>query len=310
MPADGVSSGPSLRSGGRLRRARFFARCLIALPVPFALFNCEDDPPPVERFTKVPSERSQGCGKAGAVKGALAKQPITVNGNARTYDIVIGDAHDGTTPLPLVFVFHDTPRGDGAAIRQAFDIEGEAQGKAIFVYPDAFGDWDVERDRVKNIDILMFDGVVDAVTASHCVDKKRIFATGLGTGGTFSNQLGCRRGSVVLAVASHGGSGPTGDDVTASGGVLCPERPVAALITHGSDDGTIKLELGQSSRDHWRRVNGCRPGPGDPRDPAPCIELLGCAEHRTVRYCEVPGIGHTLWPAGGAKATWSFFMSL
>ena len=275
--------------------------------------GCSDDPAPPEPTKRVAGDSSLGCGKAEAPKGVLGNQTVTVRNNTRTYRAVVPDAHDGKTPLPIVFMFHGSG-GDGAGLRSAYDLEGEAQGQAIFVYPDAdraSGTWDLERTAENNIDILMFDAILETLSGSHCVDRKRVFATGYSAGGYFSNQLACRRGSVIRAIASHAGGGPFGQNVEYGddGKRRCPERPIAALIAHGTEDATVKLEEAQQSREHWRRVNACASGGGTPRDPAPCVSLASCAEDRPVVYCEIPGLGHSVWPENGAKVTWDFFAS-
>ncbi|MCW5837513.1 MAG: hypothetical protein KIS78_34290 [Labilithrix sp.] len=273
----------------------------------------DDEPPPPEPASRVRSDASQGCGRTDAPKGVLSDQSITVKGDARTYLAVVPDAHDGTTPLPLVFMFHGSG-GDGARFRGAHDLELEARGQAIFVYPTADPTrktWDLESGADSNVDVLLFDAILASLSASHCVDRKRVFATGYSAGGYFSNQLACRRGSVLRAIASHAGGGPFGQsgEYGDDGKLRCPERPIAALIAHGAADTTVDLEEAKKSLEHWRRVNGCASGGGVPREPSPCVSLASCAEDRPVVYCEVPGLGHSVWPENGAKVTWEFFAS-
>lgn len=273
----------------------------------------DDEPPPPEPASRVRSDASQGCGRTDAPKGVLSDQSITVKGDARTYLAVVPDAHDGTTPLPLVFMFHGSG-GDGARFRGAYDLELEARGQAIFVYPTADPTrktWDLESGADSNVDVLLFDAILASLSASHCVDRKRVFATGYSAGGYFSNQLACRRGSVLRAIASHAGGGPFGQsgEYGDDGKLRCPERPIAALIAHGAADTTVDLEEAKKSLEHWRRVNGCASGGGVPREPSPCVSLASCAEDRPVVYCEVPGLGHSVWPENGAKVTWEFFAS-
>lgn len=275
--------------------------------------GCSDDPPPPEPASRVRSDASQGCGRSDAPKGELEGQAVTVKGNARTYDAIVPDAHDGATALPLVFVFHGSG-GDSAGIRRGFDLEREAGGQAIFVYPNADRAskmWDLESGADSNVDVQLFDAILEALSVSHCVDRRRVFATGYSAGGYFSNQLACRRGSVLRAIASHAGGGPFGQsgEYGDDGKLRCPERPIAALIAHGTDDTAVDLEEAKKSREHWRRVNGCASGGGVPREPSPCVSLASCAEDRPVVYCEIPGLGHSVWPEGGAKATWDFFAS-
>lgn len=273
--------------------------------------GCEGEPTgPAPETNKVRSESSQGCIKTNAPKGVLAKQTLSVRGEQRTYDLVVPDGYDPASrkSYPLVFVFHGAG-GDGGGVRGRYGLEGAAQGRAIFVYPDGFlGKWDLERPSESNSDIEYFDALLESLFASHCIDVNRVFAAGYSMGGYFANHLACRRGGKLRAIASAAGGGPSGDaaDYDDQGNLRCTEKPVAALITHGVDDAEVKLEEGQKSRDHWRRVNGCRTGAGVPYDPPPCVSFAGCASDRPVVYCEVPSIGHGLW-SEAARATWRFF---
>jgi polyhydroxybutyrate depolymerase len=282
----------------------------IVVIVVVAASACGDDPAAPPETNKVQSESSQGCIKTDAPKGVLAKQTINVRGDQRTYDLVVPDSYDSKKAYPLVFVFHGAG-GDGAGVRGQYGLEASAGGKAIFVYPDGFlGKWEREKPSESNPDMEYFDVLLESLFASHCVDVQRVFAAGYSNGGYFANQLACSRGARLKAIASISGGGPIGDasDFDDKGNLRCKEKPVAALITHGTDDTEVKLEEGQKSRDHWRRVNGCRTGAGVPFDPAPCVSLAGCASDRPVVYCEVPSIGHALW-SESAKATWRFFDS-
>lgn len=266
---------------------------------------CSDDPAPSSSSGATPSP----SGGNGA--GFVDAQAISVGGAKRTYALYVPPSHDGSKRYPLVFVFHGDG-GTGASIRKAFGLEAVANDAAIFVYPDGEGhSWNLDAKAGANPDIALFDALVSEMKSKWSVDDERIFATGYSSGGYFANQLGCRRGSVLRAVATHAAGGPYGadDEYDDSGNLVCPEPPVAALVSHGTADTTVAPSEGVSSRDHWRRVNACS-NATTPHAPSPCVEYIGCAPGRPVVWCEVPGVGHVVWPAEGAKATWSFFASL
>jgi polyhydroxybutyrate depolymerase len=269
----------------------------------------EDTPSPPPSST--PGTPSTGCSKSGPT-GLLADQSITVAGAARSYTAMVPE-QNGASALPLVFVLHGSG-GTGAGIRSGFAIEAASQGKAIFVYPDAAGSgkmWDLDGKADANADVALFDALLASFSESHCVDRDRVFVTGFSAGGYFSNQLACRRGDVIRALASFSGGGPFGqdDEYDDKGDLVCAGGAVAALIVHGADDQTVGVDEGRKSRDHWRRTDGCAAGDGDPREPSPCKQLSACSEGSPVVYCEIPGLGHSIWPANGAKLTWDFFAS-
>jgi polyhydroxybutyrate depolymerase len=253
-----------------------------------------------------PGDPTPGCGATGAATGYQQNQSVMAGGQTRRYQLFVPAAHDGTKTFPLVFVFHGDG-GSGADMRDYLPAEAASNDGGIFVYPDGPAGWDLDSKAPANDDIAFFDAMVAKLSQSHCVDKQRIFATGYSRGGYFANQLGCRRGSVLRGVVSHAGGGPYGsnDEYDGNGDLVCPEPAVASLVLHGTSDGAVALTEGQSSRNHWRRVNGCSSS-NAPQAPSPCVAYGSCT--KPVLYCEIPGLGHTIW-SQGASATWAFIAS-
>jgi hypothetical protein len=89
------------------------------------------------------------------------------------------------------------------------------------------------------------------------------------------------------------------------GGRPSCETPVAAWITHGSNDGTVDFETGEAGRDLWLEVNGCSDG-SVPVSPDPCVAYDGCKQ--PLHWC-VHEQDHN-WPMFAGAAIWSFFASL
>jgi poly(3-hydroxybutyrate) depolymerase len=87
--------------------------------VTILLASCSDDAAPAAS-EKAPPRPTAGCSKAGAPKGYLAGQKITVRSTERSYELFVPES-DGKTPLPTVFVFHGTG-GSGADIRNAYGL--------------------------------------------------------------------------------------------------------------------------------------------------------------------------------------------
>lgn len=293
------------------------SKALLLLSVtPLALLaGCDDPKPVVVDDPKVLRLVSEGCNSSalGAPKGAFSQVQVELGSSTRTYDWLVPDAHNGQAPLPVVFVYGGDGQ-KGADTRAKYALEGPAGGRAIFVWPDpdASGRWDIERGGEGNADVQLYDSIRATIGKSHCIDLNRVFVTGHSRGAYFANHLGCFRGGSIRALAAHAGGGPSSDDAldfNDRGQLNCPEKPVAALVSHGADDAEVPLSEGQGSRDHWSRVNSCRAGGLEVFEPAPCIKLLNCATDRPVVYCEVPSIGHGLW-SEAPRATWSFFDSL
>ena len=229
---------------------------------------------------------------------------MPIFGRTRTYTLVVPPDYAASSSWPLVFVLHGHG-GSGSQVRAAFDLEGAARGRALFVYPDAArGGWDLDAPASKNPDVALFDAILAVTQSSYCVDLRRVFVTGFSNGAYMANQLACRRGDLVRAVASHSGGGPyeTTGEYDAQGNLVCNGKPVASLVVHGASDGTVAPSEGQKSIDHWTHANHCAGSTAT--SPAPCITFQGCSN--PVVTCKVPALGHSIWPQA-RPLVWSFF---
>jgi polyhydroxybutyrate depolymerase len=239
-----------------------------------------------------------GCELAGAPTG-VSDQTIDVEGTSRTYVLSVPDGYDPSTPLPLVFAWHGAGN-DGNGARGYFGIEEQANGQAIFVYPDGLPvdggntGWDLD---VNGIDVRFFDAMLEETRASYCVDANRIFSTGHSFGGFMSNTMGCARADVLRAIAPVAGGGPFSNQCSG---------PLAVWLAHGDPDPVVPLSDGQASRDHWLAENGCGAA-SSPVDPAPCQAYDGCQAGTGVTWC-VHAMGHD-WPNFAGAGVWAFFAS-
>ncbi len=255
---------------------------------------------------------SVGCGAAGAKTGYLGQQSLSLNGSPRSYALFVGDKYDGKKALPLVFSFHGDG-GNGAGMRKTVDLETQAAGNAIFVYPDGPNQtWDLETPPAMNLDYQFFDAMVTELESKLCVDKSKVFVFGFSRGGFFVNQLGCFRGTTVRAISAHSGGGPYSNnaaDFDMNGFFHCTTPPVAALIIHGQADSVVPIAGGgQKSRDHWQIANTCQTTT-TAYTPSPCVSYNTCAADHPVVWCAIPGLDHAPWTSA-ASTTWSFFTGL
>ena len=251
---------------------------------------------------------SPGCGKPAAKIGASV-QHVSALGKDRAYTLVVPDGYVPTSPYPLVLVLHGNG-GSGAGARSQTDLEKVAGGHAIFVYPDAPGGWNLDAPASSNGDVALFDAILFTAHNTLCIDPRRVFVTGFSNGAYMANQLACKRGERIRAVATHAGGGPyeaSGGNYDASGNLVCPGKAVAALIVHGNSDGTVAPSEGQKSIDHWSYANRCSSATATSTLTPPCVAVQGCFQ--PVDVCRIPGLGHGLWNQAG-KVTWSFFDAL
>lgn len=288
------------------------------LAVLFLLVSCAEEhraPSPAVAFTPgsnasnppgAAPQGSPGCGKPGA-SGAHAQHVVAL-GKPRAYTLVVPAGYQPKTPYPVVFGLHGNG-GSAAGVRASLDLERHAQGHAIFVYPEGIGGgWDLDSDTAKNRDVALFDAILLTLHQSLCVDERRVFVTGFSNGAYMANQLACRRGERIRAVATHAGGGPyeNAGSYDDRGHLLCPGKAVASLVVHGLADTSVAPSEGQKSVDHWSFANRCSGG-SSPSGPSACAAMNGCFQ--PVVACKVPGLGHAMWTEG-KRLTWSFFDSL
>jgi polyhydroxybutyrate depolymerase len=283
---------------------------------------CGDDPPASSSSGSSGTASSSG-GSSGGSSGAVdsgsggncslpkapggfqAAQKLTVGGATRTYSIAVPADYDATRSYPVIFAFHGDG-GDGASARGAFKLEATHGNEAILVYPDGLNrTWDLDTwDDATNPDIRFMDALVAAVKATYCAAS--FYAVGFSRGGFFANHVGCHRGNLFRAVSSHGGGGPydaTLKNFDAQGNLICPTKPVPALLVIGANDGL--LNDSNFSRKYWTFANGCQTAAAA-TDPSPCVAQQGC--QKPVEWCQIPGLGHGIWQ-NAAETTWKFFMA-
>ena len=250
-----------------------------------------------------------GCGATGVKTGFVGSQSLTVGGSKRSYELFVPASYDGKKTFPLTFVFHGDG-GTGAGIRGSFKLEAASEGGSILVYPDgANKTWVIDDATGLKADVAFIDAIAADLAKSHCTDSKRVFAVGFSKGAYFTNMLACLTKTKLRAVVSHSGGGPFGLDGSGTtfdnkGNLVCPAAPVAALQIQGSADNTVPVSEGVKARDYWRVTNGCQT-PTKAYDPSPCVTYEGCNAERPEVWCQVPGLGHTLWQNAPA-VTWAF----
>jgi polyhydroxybutyrate depolymerase len=233
---------------------------------------------------------------------------VTALGKDRAFTLVVPEGYSPQVPYPLVFVLHGSG-GGAASARAQTDLEKVAGGRALFVYPDAGGAWNLDAPTSSNGDVALFDAILLVAHNTLCVDAHRVFVTGFSNGAYMANQLACKRGERIRAVVTHAGGGPyeTSGTYDSTGHLVCPGKAVASLVVHGNSDGTVPPAEGQKSIDHWSFANRCTGGAPTSTLVPPCVTLPGCFQ--PVAVCRVPGLGHGLWGQAG-KVTWAFFDAL
>ncbi len=263
---------------------------------PLATTNAEGDPAPLP---------SLGC-RPGAERGHAGLRTITSLGRTRYFTLRVPDGAAVEKPAPLVLNFHGLLQP--APIQEIFSgmTEGTSARGWVAAYPHGIGkSWNAGaccgRARDDGIDDVRFvRALVSELGKELCLDRRRIYATGMSNGGIFSYRLACEASDLIAAIAP----------VAAVEAVpkCTPRRPVPVLAFNGTSDylvsyaGSLFSRLGglpsvPDTVSRWASRNACV-GPmrplwksGDSR----CEAGSGCREETVL--CTVDGGGHT-WPGG------------
>jgi polyhydroxybutyrate depolymerase len=243
---------------------------------------------------------------------------LHVGGQSRTYLLYVPTSPAGRVPLIIAFHGHG---GSGMWQRavSGFDSLSDRYG-FIVAYPDGIRrGWNDGRTTadVNGADDLGFiRALIADLESRYSIDPKRIYATGMSNGATFSQYLACNEGSLIAAIAPVSGSMPT--SIVAS---CHPARPISVLEIGGTADPLMPYRGGAITffgRTHgdvlsvdrsvafWAQNAGC--GPSPVTTPLPAIAppdgttivrstYSGCRAGTGVVQYEVIG-GEHAWPGG------------
>lgn len=236
-------------------------------------------------------------GAVSAQETSSSFHQLALNGQSRTYRVHV--PHNLSAPAPLVVALHGSNAGaEQFEKASGFSRLAEQQG-FIVAYPEALqGDWNEGLLNAERPDDVAFvRAMVSEISEQYEVDKKRIFATGLGDGGTMTAALGTQAADLFSAIAPVVAELPVAE-------VKLPQ-PVSVLIIHGTRDPVVPTQSTQRAVEHWCSANGI-PAENADVERLPDVDRAdGCRVDRIahsggkwgteVVLLQVEGGGHT-WP--------------
>lgn len=239
-------------------------------------------------------QQSRGC-RAGVLPAADGVAGA-VDGRRYLLDAPAAPADE---PLPLVLAFHGF-RDDAVGLRRWTGLDALARReKFVAVFPDGHEGvrllgtvgrgWDIGMDA--NVDQTFVEHLLDRIEGERCIDRRRVYATGMSNGGFFASLLGCRLAARLAAVGPVAG----GMDLA----TCAPSRPMPILLLYGTGDAVVRPALVRAARDWWAKANRC--GAATPADG--CDRYDGCAA--PVVACE--GRQGHVWPPDASDRLWRFF---
>jgi polyhydroxybutyrate depolymerase len=224
---------------------------------------------------------------------------IEVDGREREYALYVPESLDTENPAPLVFNLHG--RGSDRfqqSIYGGFLPLADRDG-VLLVHPQGIvpeGQTAQQWNFAQFFDTSYSDeefllAVIEDVAEQVCVDRNRIFSTGMSSGGMMSSTLACLHGDVFAAVAPVAASIYLSD--RCGGG---PEVPF--LTFHGTNDQVVAF--GEpfdiaGVAESWAEHNGCELAADEEQIGDVTKREFDCDDDAETAIYVVDGGGHT-WP--------------
>ena len=248
----------------------------------------------------VAPEPSAGCHGGRLARLRAERQGLAVAGEERGY-LVDAPAGPADRPLPVVLDFHGF-RGSASgqrwwtgfgrlALREGFiAVHPEGHDEVRLLETTGRG-WDMRPVETRDAEFVR--ALLDRLERERCIDRRRVYATGMSNGAFFANLLGCVMADRLAAVAPVAG----GLDLRA----CAPSRPMPILFVYGRADRVVRPEMVRGARDWWARADAC----GAPVEQDGCTHHTGCAAD--VVACEGPQAHR--WPRSATARVWRFFQA-
>ncbi len=267
--------------------------------------------------TPIPALPSAGCGSPLALysPGTSTPDQLTHGALARTFRVYVPTSYDSDTPLPVVILSHGG-FGSGAQIESGARIVEVAEDEGfIAISPDGvlspagIRTWNAGEccgyAMTENIDDVGFiAAILDRVESNACIDRRRVYATGMSNGAMLTHRLGCDLADRIRAI------GPVGGTEMAT--TCAPARPLPVMHVHGELDDFVPYLGGfgcgvagvpftsvPETITRWSDRAGCRDDAevtgieGD----GTCSGQKKCPHGNDVELCLIAGGGH-VWPGG------------
>jgi polyhydroxybutyrate depolymerase len=232
-------------------------------------------------------------------------------GEERRYLLHVPVSYDPSTPAPLVISLHGFAQWPAHQSQLTGWTELADQYGFIVVHPGGLGfpkRWrtELQAGGTSSPDVTFISDLIDQLENNYNIDPRRIYVNGLSNGGGMSSLLACELSDRIAAMGSVAGA------YTFSWEDCPSDRPVPAIIFHGTDDPIVPYQGGLAGNSGFTfppisswveevaQHNGCEsvpvnlPSSGD----ASGIHYENCAENAEVLFYTVQGGGHS-WPGGG-----------
>jgi len=214
---------------------------------------------------------------------------VEIGQTGRTLQLHRPAGPDSASPVPLLILLHGSG-GTGANMLATSKLEATADRAGfILVAPDAgipVGAgfvWNIPGvptvtgkipDADDPDDVAYLAKVVDSLAADGCIDRARVYVTGLSGGGRMASWLGCveagRYAAIAPVVGLRAGNPKAGNPQEPDPATCTPSRPMPVIAFAGDNDTTNPTQGGgagywqytmHAAEQRWAALNGCQTAP-------------------------------------------------
>jgi polyhydroxybutyrate depolymerase len=240
---------------------------------------------------------SEGCMPSVYETGLTNEVDIEFDGLNRSYRLYIPTTYDNETPTPLTLNWHGLTSTSSQQEAYTGTTIAEERGY-ILAFPmgignsfngggccSQFGNPSHSED-----DVGFARAIVDDIAGNLCVDRRRIYSTGMSNGGYMTERLACNASDLFAAVAPVAALGAPVPD-------CAPTRPVPLIAFNGTADPLVSYAGTVPSLEAWVARNGCDPEPvREERDGDYCRRWESCDDGAVIEHCTIVGMEHC-WPS-------------
>ena len=253
-----------------------------------SLVACGSEPSENESAADVPV-----CQPAVPFEAGKSRMTVGVGDREREYLLSVPDGYDGSRGHALLLVFHGAGPSADQRPKSEFEFDEiwnepsfELPSDMVVAAPQAAIDaWDPDP---YSADADLATAVLDDVEERLCVDRNRIFATGISSGGVLVSSLACRLSDRLTAVGTTIGMIDPFEECRGQAAPL----PIISVV--GGNDSIFPVEKIASVHTSWAHNNGCDTAPTDHpvTPPVSLTEYEECTDGATVALYVVDGMGH------------------
>jgi polyhydroxybutyrate depolymerase len=244
-------------------------------------------------------------------------ETVMVGAVTRSYVLHIPPSYDGSKPVPLIVDFHGIGNSGSSELSTSpYPAVTDPEG-VVMAFPDGTKTpvgtaWNVGPCCVADVDDVAFTrALVANIERTLCIDRVRVYAVGVLTGGGMVNYLACQAADLFAAVA------PAAFDLLQESVADCtPSRAISVISFRGTADARVPYAGGASALvpsmpitflgakatfERWAKINHCTGSPS-PEDSHGCSTYASCQDGVEVVLCskqggrEEPGDATVAWP--------------